>query len=73
MGRPPGVENGNPFQYSHLENSMDRRAWQAIVHGVTESDLTEHVHILNGNTVVPGGWAEEVLKFYQSGSSLRKM
>ena len=52
---------------------MDRRAWQAIVHGVIESDLIEHVHILNGNTVVPRGWAEEVLKFYESGSSSRKM
>ena len=49
---------------------MDRRAWQATVHGVTEADLTEHVHILlSGNTVVPRGWAEEGLKFYESGSS----
>ena len=35
-GRSPGVENGNPFQYSCLENSMDRRAWQCdpmIEHG----------------------------------------
>ena len=29
-GRSPGEGNGNPFQYSCLENSMDRRAWQAI-------------------------------------------
>ena len=36
-GRSPGVENGNPFQYSCLENSMDRGAWQAIVHGVEKS------------------------------------
>ena len=33
-GRSPGVGNGNPFQYSGLENSVDRRAWQATVHGV---------------------------------------
>ena len=33
----PGEENGNPLQYSDLENSMDRGAWQAIVHGVTKS------------------------------------
>ena len=42
-GRFPGLGNGNPFQYSCLENSMDRGAWQAIgpVHGVTkESDRT---------------------------------
>ena len=29
--------NGNPLQYSCLENPMDRGAWQAMVHGVTES------------------------------------
>ena len=33
-GRSPGEENGNPLQYSYLENSMDREAWQATVHGV---------------------------------------
>ena len=31
----PGEGNGNPLQYSCLENSMDRRAWQATVLGVT--------------------------------------
>ena len=35
--RSPGEENGNPLQYSCLENPMDRRAWQATVHGVTKS------------------------------------
>ena len=33
----PGVGNGNPFQYSYLENSMDRGAWQVTVYGVTKS------------------------------------
>ena len=33
LGRSPGEGNGNPLQYSCLENSMDRRAWQAIVYG----------------------------------------
>ena len=33
----PGEGNGYPLQYSYLENSMDRGAWQAIVHGVTKS------------------------------------
>ena len=36
-GRSPGKENGNPVQYSCLENTMDRRAWQATVHRVTKS------------------------------------
>ena len=36
-GRSPGGGHGNPLQYSCLENSMDRGAWQAIVHGVTKS------------------------------------
>ena len=35
--RSPGVGNGNPLQYSCLENLMDRGAWRAIVHGVTKS------------------------------------
>ena len=33
----PGEGNGNPLQYSCLENSLDRGAWWAIVHGVTKS------------------------------------
>ena len=33
-GRSPGEGNGNPLQYSCLENSMDRGTWWAIVHGV---------------------------------------
>ena len=36
-GRSPGEENGNPFQYSCLENPMDGGAWWATVHGVTKS------------------------------------
>ena len=34
-GRSPGEGNDNPLQYSCLENSMDREAWRATVHGVT--------------------------------------
>ena len=36
-GRYPGEGNGNPLHYSCLENSMDRGAWRATVHGVTKS------------------------------------
>ena len=36
LGRSPGEGNGNPLQYSCLENSMDRRAWWAMVHGVAK-------------------------------------
>ena len=36
-GRPPGEGNGNPFQYSCLENPMYTGIWQATVHGVTKS------------------------------------
>ena len=37
LGRFPGVGNGNPFQYSCLESFMDGGAWQATIHGVTNS------------------------------------
>ena len=37
LGRPPREGNGNPLQYSCLENSVDRDAWQATVHGVAKS------------------------------------
>ena len=40
LGRSPGEWNGDPLQYSHLENSTDTGAWQVTVHGVAESDLT---------------------------------
>ena len=36
-GRLPGEGNGNPLQYSRLENPMDRAAWWATVHGVANS------------------------------------
>ena len=46
--RLPGEGNGNPFQYSCLENPMDRGAWWVTVHSITELDMTKatlHAHI----------------------------
>ena len=50
-GRSPGKRNGNPVQYSCLENPMDREAWQATLHGVTKSRtqlkcLSTYVHFM---------------------------
>ena len=42
-GRSPGGGNGNPLQYSCLENSMDRGAWQATVHALAELDTAEPI------------------------------
>ena len=39
LGRSPGDGKGHPLQYSCLENSMDRGAWQITVHGVTKSQM----------------------------------
>ena len=47
--RSPEVGNGNPLQYSHLENFTDRGDWQATVHGARELDTTKQ---LNGNKII---------------------
>ena len=48
LGRFPREGNGNPLQYSCLENPMDRGAWRASVHGVTKSRkrLSDFTHTL---------------------------
>ena len=44
LGKSPGVGNGNPLQYSCLENPMDRGAWQATVHGAVKSQTHLSAH-----------------------------
>ena len=44
LGRFPGERNGKPLQYSYLENSMDREAWQDTVHGVPKSQTQLSTH-----------------------------
>ena len=44
MGRSPGGGNGNPLKYSYLENSVDRGAWWATVHGVAKSQTQLSIH-----------------------------
>ena len=56
-GRSPGEGNGNPFQYSCLNNPMDRGAWQATVHRLTKSQtrlkgLSMHIGISLLNSFV---------------------
>ena len=52
-GRSFGGGNGDRLQYSCLENSMDRRAWQATVHGVAkEPDATEQLNNSHPKTVI---------------------
>ena len=41
LGRSPGEINGNPLQYSRLKNPMEREAWWATVHRITESVMTD--------------------------------
>ena len=47
-GRSPGEENGNPLQYSCLENPMDGGAWWATVHGVAKSQtrLSDRLNLI---------------------------
>ena len=78
-GRSPGEGNGSPLLYSCLQNSMDRRAWQTTVHGVTKSQTRlsdwEHTHILiltikwinqKGNETRQENWEARWFKFKYS-------
>ena len=54
---PPEEGNGYPLQYSYLENSMDRGAWQGAGHAVAELDMTERLTLsLSG---VDQQWKEQ--------------
>ena len=58
-GRSPGVGNGNPLQFSCLENPMDRGTWWATVLGVAESDRTESAHmytLAHAHIIMDGFW-----------------
>ena len=59
-GRSPGGGNGNPLQYSYLENPMDRGAWQATVHRVPKNQTqlkqsSTHMHCIPCYAVIRVG------------------
>ena len=54
-GRFPREGNGNPLQYSFLENPTDRGAWQVQSKGCKESDMTEHACKIPTSKLQPGG------------------
>ena len=69
LGRSPRRGNGNPLQYFCLENSMDREAWRAIVHGVAKSRIRRKrlsIHACTQSYVinlVEGSHSQELLIF----------
>ena len=63
LGKSPGEGNGNSLQYSCLENSMDRGAWWATVHGVTKSPMKE-------TRVLSLGWENPLEKEMATHSSI---
>ena len=67
LGRSPGGANGNPLQYSCQENPVDRGAWWATVHGITESDMTEQLSTAQHtrSTGFPGGLVVKNPSSYQ--------
>ena len=63
LGRSPAGGNGNPLQYSCLENRMDRGAWRGAAHSVTESDKTDELvkkqdHTLARRQILPSEVAQ---------------
>ena len=74
LGRPTGRGNGYPFQYSCLENSMDRRAWQAAGHRVTKSrtqlSIAQNTHTHMANLALGIGMFEICQDKYKTGPAL---
>ena len=60
-----GIGNGNPLQFSCLENTMDRGAWWATVHGVAKSQSLSHVQLCDPMDCSPPG--SSVLGIFQAG------
>ena len=56
--RYPGIGNGTPLQYSCLENSMGREAWQATVHGATKTQARRSTHTLPTTFEMSVWWIE---------------
>ena len=67
--RSPGGGNGNPLQYSCLENPMDRGGWRVLVQRVTESDTTKCAHWVVvsqlGSPATPYTFHKQLFSFYK--------
>ena len=57
----PGVGNGNPLQYSCLENPTDRGAWWITVHGIAESNMTEWTYTYTHTPLSTSMWKQLIL------------
>ena len=73
LGRSPGAEDGNPLQYSRLENSMDRGSWRATVHGVAKSQtrLSVYTHVCQG--AVGTEWRKRAVSFVKKYKGISKL
>ena len=64
LRRSPGVGNGNPLQYSYMENSTERGAWRATVHGVVKSQ-TQLSNLVHTHTVRECSSLDQVPKCWE--------